>query len=166
MQQKYLEIGKVTGTHALMGEVRVHPWADSPEFLCQFKTLYLDKEGGWAIKVERARPHKNMAIVKFENINDVPSGMSLKDAILYVDRDDVNLPEGSFFIADLMGLEVRDAANGAVLGKIADVLDMPASNVYVVRGGEREFMIPAVDAFVVETNVTDGYIRVNMIEGL
>jgi len=166
MQQQYLEVGKVTKPHGVMGEVRVQPWADSPEFLCQFKTLYLDNEGSWAIKVERARPNKNMAIMKLENITDVPSALSLQNATLYINRDDIDLPEGSFFIADLMGLEVRDAATGAVLGKIADVLDLPASNVYVVRGGEREILIPAVEAFVVETNISEGFIRVNMIEGL
>ena len=166
MQKQYLEVGKITNTHGLMGEVRVQPWADSPEFLCKFKTLYLDAEGGWSIKVEHARVHKNMAIMKLENITDIPSAISLKNAILYIDRKDAKLPAGSFFIADLMGLEVRDAATGEVLGKIADVLDMPASNVYVVRGGKREILVPAVDAFVVETNIDEGFIRVNMMEGL
>ena len=166
MQKQYLEVGKITNTHGLMGEVRVQPWADSPEFLCKFKKLYLDDHGGWGIKVEHARVHKNMAIMKLENITDIPSAVSLKNAILYVNRDDVKLPEGGFFIADLMGLEVRDAATGEVLGNIADVLDLPASNVYVVRGGKREILIPAVEAFVAETNVAEGFIRVNMMEGL
>ena len=166
MLKQFLEVGKITNTHGIMGEVRVQPWADSPDFICQFKTLYLDAEGGWAIKVERARVHKNMAILKLEHITDDPSAISLKNAVLYINRNDVKLPAGSFFIADLMGLEVRDANTDVVLGKIADVLNLPANNVYVVRGGEREIMIPAVDAFVAETNVEEGYIRVNLIEGL
>lgn len=166
MLQKYLEVGKITNTHGLMGEVRVQPWADSPEFLCKFKKLYLDAEGAWGINVEHARPHKNMAILKLENITDIPSALSLKNAVLYIDRNDANLPKGSFFIADLMGIEVRDAATGEVLGKIADIRELPASNVYVVQGGQREILIPAVDAFIAETNVDEGYIRVNMIEGL
>ena len=166
MLKQFLEVGKITNTHGLMGEVRVQPWADSPEFLCQFKTLYLDNEGGWPIKVERSRTHKNMAILKLENITDVPSALSLKNAVLFINRSDVKLPKGSFFIADLMGMEVRDAASGTVLGKIADVLNLPANNVYVVRGGEREILIPAVDAFVAETNVEEGFIRVNLIDGL
>ena len=61
---------------------------------------------------------------------------------------------------------MRDADTGAVLGKIEDVLTLPANNVYVVRGGERELMIPAVPQFIAETNVEDGFIRVNMMEGL
>ncbi|MCI9654508.1 MAG: 16S rRNA processing protein RimM [Lawsonibacter sp.] len=163
--KQYLEVGKVTNVHGLMGEVKVQPWADSPEFLCQFKTLYVD-EAHFPMTVQRARVHKNMVIIKFEGPTDVPSALSLRNAILYIHREDVKLPEGSFFLADIYGLEVRDAASGEVLGKIADVLTLPANNVYVVRGGARELMIPAVPQFIAETNIEAGYIRVNMMEGL
>ena len=165
MLKQYLEVGKVTNTHGIMGEVRVQPWADSPEFLCQFKTLYVDS-AYIPYKVERARPHKNMAIVKFEGVTDVPSALAMRNAILYIDRKDAKLPEGSFFLADIEGLEARDAQTGEVLGKIAEILTLPANNVYVIRGGKREIMIPAVPAFVAETNVEEGFIRVNMIEGI
>ena len=162
MPEQYLEVGKVTSTHGVMGEVRVQPCADSPEFLCQFKTLYVD-QAHWPIKVERARVHKNMVILKFEGITDVPSALSMRNAILYIDRADAKLPKGSFFLADLMGLEVRDAQSGQVLGKIADIMNLPANNVYVVRGGEREILVPAVPQFIAETNVEGGYLRVNMM---
>lgn len=165
MQNQYLEVGKVTNVHGLMGEVKVQPWADSPEFLCQFKTLYVD-EAHWPIQVERARVHKNMVILKFEGVTDVPGALAMRNAILSIDRADAPLPEGSFFLADLYGLEVRDADTGAVLGKIEDVLTLPASNVYVVRGGERELMIPAVPQFIAETNVEQGFLLVHLMEGL
>lgn len=165
MLQQYLEVGKITNVHGLMGEVRVQPWADSPEFLCQFKTLYVDK-AHWPIKVERARVHKNMVIMKLEGVTDVPGATAMRNAVLYIDRADANLPEGAFFLADIMGLEVRDAQSGEVLGKLDDVLTLPANNVYVVKGGPRELMIPAVPQFIAETNVEGGYIAVNMIEGL
>ncbi len=165
MLQQYLEVGKITNVHGLMGEVRVQPWADSPEFLCRFKTLYVDKTH-WPIQVERARVHKNMAIIKFHGVTDVPSALAMRNAILYIDRNDVQLPEGSFFLADIMGLEVRDAQSGQVLGKVDDILTLPANNVYVVRGGERELMIPAVPQFIAQVNIEEGYLRVNMIEGL
>ena len=142
MKEQYLEVGKVTNVHGLMGEVRVQPWADSPEFLCRFKTMYVDKSH-WPIRVERARVHKNMAIIKFEGVTDVNGALAMRNAVLYIDRKDANLPEGTFFLADLMGMEVRDAATDQVLGQIADVLTLPANNVYVVRGGPREILIPA-----------------------
>lgn len=165
MKQQYLEVGKVTNVHGLMGEVRVQPWADSPDFLCQFKTLYVD-QNHFPIHVERARVHKNMVILKLEGITDVNGALAMRNAILYIDRKDANLPEGSFFIADLMGLEVRDAKDNHVLGQIADVLTLPANHVYVVRGGKREMMIPAVPQFIQEVNIDGGYLLVNLIEGL
>lgn len=165
MLQQFLEVGQVGASHGVMGEVRVQPWADSPEFLCQFDTMYVD-EAHWPIKVERARVHKNMTIIKFEGLTDIFSANSLKGAVLYIDRKDVKLPEGSFFIADLMGLEARDAQTGEVLGKIADVRTLPSNNVYVIRGGQREILVPAVSAFIAETNIDEGFVRINMIEGL
>ena len=155
MKEQYLEVGKITNVHGIMGEVRVQPWADSPDFLCQFKTLYVDSSH-WPIQVERARVHKNMVILKLQGVTDVNSALAMRNAVLYIDRKDVQLPEGSFFLADLMGMEVRDAA----------ILTLPANNVYVVRGGARELMIPAVDQFIAEVNVDEGYLRVNMMEGL
>lgn len=165
MKHQYLEVGKVTRAHGIMGEVMVQPWADSPEFLCQFKTLYVD-DSHWPVQVERARVHKNMVILKLEGVTDINSALAMRNAILYINRKDVQLPEGSFFIADLVGLEARDAKSGQILGKIEDVMTLPANNVYVVRGGEREILVPAVDEFIKETNVDQGYILVNMREGL
>ena len=165
MLQQYLEIGKITNVHGIMGEVRVQPWADSPEYLCKFKTLYVDKNH-FPVKVERARVHKNMVIMKLEGLTDVNSALTMKNATLYIDRKDAKLPEGSFFLADIYGLEVRDAESGEVLGKIDDILTLPANNVYVVKGGPRELMIPAVPQFIAETNVEEGFVRVNMMEGL
>ena len=66
-------------------------------------------ETHWPIQVERARVHKNMVILKLKDITDVNGALALRNAILYIDRKDADLPEGSFFLADLMGMEVRDA---------------------------------------------------------
>ena len=165
MPAQYLEVGKITNVHGVMGEVRVQPWADSPEFLCKFKTLYVD-QSHWPIQVERARVHKNMVIIKFQGICDVPSALAMRNAILYIDRKDAHLPQGAFFLADIYGLEARDAQSGQVLGKVEDILTLPANNVYVIRGGERELMIPAVPQFIEETNVEGGYIKVRLIEGM
>ena len=162
MPAQYLEVGKITNVHGVMGEVRVQPWADSPEFLCKFKTLYVD-QSHWPIQVERARVHKNMVIIKFQGICDVPSALAMRNAILYIDRKDAHLPQGAFFLADIYGLEARDAQSGQVLGKVEDILTLPANNVYVIRGGERELMIPAVPQFIEETNVEGGYLKIHMM---
>ena len=137
MLQQYLEVGKVTRAHGIMGEVQVQPWADSPEFLCRFKTLYVDKTH-WPIQVERARVHKNMVILKLEGVTDVPSALAMRNAILYIDRADAPLPEGQFYLADLYGLEVRDARTGELLG---DATSCSMCRRLVINAGLKEVVI-------------------------
>lgn len=163
MKKRYLEAGKIVNTHGIAGEVKILPWADGPEFLLDFKTLYID---GQPMELRSARVHKNCVLAKLASIDDINQAMKLKNKVVCIDREDAALEEGAFFLADLMGLEVRDADNGQVLGTIAEVLTPPASNVYVVRGGDQEHMIPAVDEFIVETNVDQGYLLVRLIEGM
>ena len=163
MKERYLEAGKIVNTHGIAGEVKILPWADSPDFLLDFDTLYID---GKPVRLLSGRVHKNCVLARLEGVEDVNAAMRLRDKIVSIDREDVELEEGAFFLADLMGLEVRDADTGAVLGRIEDILTPPAHNVYVVRGGEREHLIPAVPAFIEETNVDDGFLRVRLIEGM
>ena len=163
MKNQFLEAGQIVNTHGIRGEVKIMPWADSPEFLCGFDTFYMD---GKAVKVLSARPHKTMVLATLEGVDTVEKAMKLKGKILSIDRTGVELPDGRHFLADLMGLAVVDAASGEELGTIADILTPPAHEVYVVRGKGKEYMIPAVDAFLAETNVEGGYIKVNLIEGM
>lgn len=163
MKKQFLEAGKIVNTHGVMGEVKIVPWCDSPEFLCQFDTFYID---GAPVRVISARPHKTCVLARLEGVNDVNAAMVLKGKMLEIDRTGVELPDGRHFIADLIGLEVRDAESGAVLGKIVEVLTPPAHEVYVVKGGAHSYMIPAVDAFLKETNLEEGYVRVQLIEGM
>lgn len=163
MKNQFLEAGEIVNTHGVKGEVKIMPWADSPEFLCQFDTFYMD---GKAIKVLSSRPHKAMVLAQLEGVDTVEKAMRLKGKVLSIDRTGVELPDGRHFLADLMGLTVLDNATGEELGTIEDILTPPAHEVYVVRGKGKEYMIPAVDAFLAETNVEGGYIRVNLIEGM
>ena len=163
MRSQFLEAGEIVNTHGVRGEVKIMPWADSPEFLCQFDTFYMD---GKPVKVLSARPHKTMVLSQLEGVDTVEKAMRLKGKVLSIDRTGVELPDGRHFLADLMGLTVLDNATGEELGTIEDILTPPAHEVYVVRGRVKEYMIPAVDAFLAETNVEGGYIRVNLIEGM
>ena len=163
MKNKFLEAGQIVNTHGIQGEVKIVPWCDSPEFLCSFPTLYID---GAPVKVQAARPHKGNVLARLEGVDDVNAAMRLKGKTVSIDRTGVELPDGRHFLADLMGLEVRDADSGQVLGTISDILTPPASNVYVVTGGARQHMIPAVPEFIVETNLDEGYLRVRLIEGM
>ncbi|MEQ2455068.1 ribosome maturation factor RimM [Flavonifractor hominis] len=162
MKHPFLEAGQIVNTHGIQGEVKIVPWCDTPEFLCQFDTFYLD---GQPIRVRSMRVHKGNVLAMLEGVDSVNAAMALKGKTISIDRSGVVLPEGRHFIADLLGLEVIDAATGEKLGTVADVLTPPAHEVYVVRG-EHEYMIPAVDEFLAETNVEAGYIKVRLIEGM
>lgn len=162
MKNQFLEAGQIVNTHGIQGEVKIVPWCDTPEFLCQFDVLYID---GKPIKVRATRVHKGNVLATLEGVSDVNAAMTLKGKTVSIDRTGVVLPEGRHFIADLMGLEVINADSGEKLGVVADVLTPPAHEVYVVKG-EHEYMIPAVDEFLVETNVEGGYIKVRLIEGM
>ena len=161
MSDQLLECGKIVNTHGIRGEVKIQPWADSPEVLCSLPALYID---GSPVAIRSARVHKGNVIALLEGVSDVDQAMLLKNKVVWLNRGDLDLPEGSFFLADLMGLRVIDEA-GQELGVLADILSPSQQQVYVVKG-ERELMIPAVPAFILETNVTGGYLKVRLIEGM
>lgn len=163
MKSQFLETGQIVNTHGVKGEVKVVPWADTPDYLKQFHTFYLGEK---PLKALSVRVDKTNVLIRFEGIDTVEAAMKLKGKTLSVHRSDAKLPPGRYFLADLMGLDVVDAATGDKLGVVEDILTPPAHNVYVVGGGAQRYMIPAVPAFLAETNVDGGYIRVNLIEGL
>lgn len=161
MEQRYLECGKIVNTHGVRGEVKIVPWADSPEFLCRFSRLFLDEK---PLAVRGARVHKGSVIVQFEGVDSVEAAMLLKNRVVSIDRGDAHLPEGSFFLADLIGLKVIDE-DGAELGTLREVLSPSVQRVYVVDG-PREILIPAVPEFILETNIPGGYIKARLLEGM
>ena len=128
MKQPFLEAGKIINTFGIRGEVKLQPWCDSAEFLKKFKTLYID---GRPRAVASSRVHKGMLIVRFADVEDVTGAMALKNKTVYFAREDAKLPEGRFFLADLIGADVIDE-DGQSVGRLTEVLDLPAGAVYVV----------------------------------
>ena len=160
-KEPYLEAGKILNTFGVRGEVKLDPWCDSAEFLKPLKTLYID---GAPRAVASSRIHKGMLIVRFADVEDVNGAMLLKNKIVYFARSDVHLPKGRHFVADLLGAAVVDE-QGAEIGKLTEVLDMPAGQVYVVQG-ETEHTIPAVPEFILDIDADEKVIRVHLIEGM
>ena len=162
MKNQFIEAGMVVNTHGIKGEIKIQPWSDTPDFLFDFDTIYIDKKPYTLLD---ARIHKNHVIAELEEITDINDAEPLKGKIVTVDRDDVELPEGRHFLVDLIGLEVRDADSDEVLGKLVEVMTPPGNYVYVIRG-KREYLVPAVEEFIIETNVEAGYMRVHLLEGM
>ena len=160
-KREYVEAGRITNTHGVAGEVKIEVWLDSPQFLKSFKRCFIDRR---EVKLLSARVHKGFLIVKLEGVEDVNAAMALKGRTVFIDRADARLPKGAFFLQDIIGASVVDES-GSEIGKLADVMETPASNVYVVKG-EREHLIPAVPEFILSTDADNGIITVHLIEGM
>ena len=160
-KKQYIEAGRIVNTHGVAGEVKIEVWLDSPQFLKSFKRCFIDRR---EVKLLSARVHKGFLIAKLENVEDVNAAMALKGRTVFIDRADARLPKGAFFLQDIIGAAVVDES-GNEIGKLADVMETPASNVYVVKG-ETEHLIPAVPEFIMSTDAENGIITVHLIEGM
>ena len=166
MKKQFLDSGKIVGTHGIKGEVRIDPWCDSPEFLCAFKKLWLDENGTEFIEV-KSRPHKNIALAKIKGVDTIEAAEKYRGKVVYINRDDINLAEGVHFVQDLIGLEVKDAGNGRVYGKISDVLRTGANDVYHIADEKGNVkLIPAIPEVVAETDIEGGVMKITPLEGL
>ena len=118
------------------------------------------------IYIERSRVFKNTVIAKIEGVDTPEAAEKLRNKILYMHRDDLELDEDTYYISDLIGLEVRDADSDEVYGKIDDVLQTGANDVYVVKGADREYLVPAIADVVVSTDIDGGIMTIRPLDGL
>ncbi len=166
MRKEFLEAGKIVGTHGVRGELRVEPWCDSAAFLAGFKTLYWDN-GAAPVKVLASRVHKSLVLMKLEGVESATQGDLLRGKILYLARKDAKLPEGRYFIQDLIGMEVQDADTGKVYGHLREVFQTGANDVYRIQGENgKEYLFPAVEEMIADTDLEAGVIKVRPIPGI
>ena len=167
MKKQFIETGKITGTHGIRGEVRVQPWSDSPDFLTSFKFLYLDGEGTRKIVVKAARAHKNMVLMKLDGVDTIEQAEAFRNKIVYINRDDANLPKGSHFIEDLLGCKVYDSQSGDFLGELCDVSKTGANDVWHIKGEDKkEYLVPAIPDVVDSVDVDGGIIKITPLKGI
>lgn len=163
--EELLETGKIVAIHALKGEVRVQPWCDSPEFLAEFEELYLD--GEW-VEIENARVQKTMVIMKIAGVDTPEAAQKLVGKILYLSRDQVELEEGTYFITDLIGMQVIDADDPThVFGVLTEVSNTGANDIYHVKfpDGKTRY-VPAIPQVIDSVDVEGKVMTIRPLEGL
>lgn len=165
MKKQYLEAGKIVTTHGIKGEVKIMPYTDTPELLCEFDRLFIGNNHN-EICIERSRVFKNMVIAKLNGYDTPEAAEKLRNKILYMHRDDLELDENTYFIQDLIGIEVSDADSGSLYGKITDVMQTGANDVYVVQGADREYLVPAIPEVVISTDIDRNTMTIRPLEGL
>ncbi|WP_411676265.1 ribosome maturation factor RimM [Caproicibacter sp.] len=166
MQKKYLEAGKIVGTHGIKGELRVQPWCDSAEFLTRFSTLYLEA-GNAPVHVLSSRVHKELLLMVLEGVDSVEKADTYRNKVLYLDRNDVTLPDGRYFMQDLVGLDVYDADTFLYYGTLTRVLRTGANDVYQITAQDhKNYLIPAVPEFILGIDLEKGKMMIRPIKGI
>jgi 16S rRNA processing protein RimM len=165
MKKEFLEAGKIVTTHGIRGEVKIMPYTDTPELLAEFDRLFMGRNKD-EVTIVRSRVFKNMVIAKIEGVDTPEDAEKLRNKLLYMHRDDLELDDDTYFIQDLIGIEVRDADSGKVYGTISDVMQTGANDVYVIKGSDREYLVPAIADVVVSTDIDENIMTIRPLDGL
>ena len=165
MKHEFLECGKIINKRGIGGELKVDCFCDYPDSVKGTKVMYSDSEGKNAYDVISLKSYNGYLYIKLKGIENAEAADSMRGVSLFVNRNDVKIVEGKSFIADLIGLEVRDADSGKVYGKIKDVQNFGASDIYVINDGKTDYYLPAVDGIILETNI-ESHILIRPIPGI
>ena len=165
--EQMLRGGVITSTHGVRGEVKVFPTTDDAKRFKTLKKVILDGREPLELSIEQVKFFKNMVILKFkgyDNINDVETW---RQRDLLITRDQaVELKEDEYFITDLIGLTVVNEEE-AVLGRVKDVLETGANDVYVVElTGGKELLLPAIKDCILNVDLEGGRMKVHVLDGL
>ena len=158
MKLQFVEAGEIVTTHGIKGEVKVMPWLDSPEDLCDFDRCRID---GKEFEIQQCRVQKTCNLVKLSGIDTMEAAQAMRGKRIELYREDID--DEVIFAAELIGMEVF--CDGEMIGKIKEVLDYPGNSVYVIKGA-REYMIPAVKEFILSTDMEKNEMQVKLIEGM
>ncbi|WP_425060820.1 Ribosome maturation factor RimM [Sporomusa carbonis] len=147
-----ITIGKIVAPHGVRGDVRILPLTDFPDRFYDMKAAFVENCG--QLKLEAVRKHKQFILLKFAGIDTMNDAERLRGKLIKIGREDlVKLPEGQYYIFDIIGLNVI-TEDGEQLGVVTDVLQPGSNDVYVVeQQGKRELLIPAIKEVVKKIDI-------------
>lgn len=163
-----LQIGIITSTHGVRGEVKVYPTTDDPRRFRRLKEVVLDTgREKINLEIEGVKFFKQFVILKFKGLDNINDIEKYRQKSLYVTRKNaVRLQRDEYFIADLIGLKVQDE-DGTELGTVKDVIETGANDVYEVEMADgRSLLLPAIKQCILNVDVENGMMQVHVLEGL
>lgn len=163
-----LQIGVITQTHGLRGEVKVFPTTDDAGRFNDLKEVIMDDgKGRQTVTIESVRFFKKYAIIKFKGFDSIEAVEKYKSAKLLVSRENaVKLQDDEYFIADMLGMQVK-TEDGNLFGTLKDVLTTGANDVYVVETTEgKEALLPAIKECILNIDIEEAVMTVHIMEGL
>lgn len=161
--KRFLEAGRLNSPRGIKGELKFSCWCDSPDYLDGVEYLYLDPKGEKRLKIVLYRP--NIPSIIFEGYEDRTACAALTGRTVYFDRYDPALPGDVIYNDDLIGLPVFDADTEENIGTLERIDETIGGFLYYIAGGEKEYLMPAVDRYIVSVDVEKG-IHVRVDEGL
>ncbi|MBD3288816.1 16S rRNA processing protein RimM [candidate division KSB1 bacterium] len=166
-KKEFISIGAVTKAHGIKGEIGVKPLTDEPEQFTLIKSVYLNiNNSRTLVEVEKVRLQQNFIILKLAHINDRTAAEQLKGALIEREISELReLEDNEYYVFDLIGLEVKDL-DGNLIGELVDVMILPANDVYVIRGGEKEFLVPAIQDIVKKIDLDRNEMLIYPMNGL
>lgn len=166
--EQFFQVGVISSTHGVHGEVKVYPTTDDPKRFLKLKEVLLDTPKGYMpLKVEKVRFFKQMVIVKFGGYDTIESIQMYRQKGLFVPREQaVPLAEDEYYVADLLGMDVY-LEDGELFGKVKDVMQSAANDVYIIRSlAHGEVLLPAIADCVKEVSVEDNRMVIHLLDGL
>ena len=163
-----LQVGIITSTHGVRGEVKVYPTTDDPRRFRRLKEVVLDTgREKLNMEIEGVKFFKQFVILKFKGLDNINDIEKYRQKSLYVTRKNaVRLQRDEYFIADLIGLKVQDE-DGTELGTVKDVIETGANDVYEVEMADgRSLLLPAIKQCILNVDVENGMMQVHVLEGL
>ncbi len=163
-----LEIGQIVNSYGIKGLFKVVPFTDDITRFSKLKTIYIEKNKKLEkMEIEEVKYHKNLVLLKLKGIDDINDTLKYKNCYIKIDRTDaVDLPENSYFIVDLIDMEVYTDED-KFLGKIVDVFPTGSNDVYVVKDDlGKQILLPAIGDVIKNVDVANKKMTVHLIEGL
>lgn len=163
-----LKVGVITTTHGVRGEVKVFPTTDDAERFLELNYVLLDTGRELRrLEIAGVKFFKNLAILKFEGIDNINDIELYKGKDLWIPREEAQeLEEDEYYIGDLIGMEVF-LEDGSLFGKLKDVLETGANDVYVVSATDgKEVLLPAIHECILDVDVENGKMTVHLMKGL
>lgn len=164
----FLEIGKIVNSYGIKGFFKVVPFTDDITRFDDLESVFIEKNKKLEEKqIEEVKYHKNLVLMKIKGIDDINDTEQYKNCILKIDRKDaVELPEDTYFITDMIGIEVY-TDEGIKLGNIDDIFPTGSNDVYVVKDEfGKQVLIPAIGDVVKEVDIENRKVIVKLIPGL
>lgn len=166
MLKEFIEVGKIVGTHGVRGALRVQPWCDSADFLVGFNYLYLTPNGDVSFKCTRCAAQKNIILLWLDGIDTVEKASELRGKVVYVSRKDIKLDKGKYLVQDIIGCKAIDTTSGCEYGVVSDVFNTGANDIWEIKCGEKEYLIPVIDGVLDSVDIDGKTVYITPMKGI